>query len=134
MDIEELKRIIRLLKEEGLSEITLWDGDIRITVRQGGMAPAAPAPQAMEELQQEEETFTVAAPLIGTFYRRPSPEEDPFVEEGAQVEAGETLCVIEAMKVMNEIKAEEPGRLRRILVENGAAVEYGQALFLIERL
>ena len=136
MDIEELKQIIRLLKEEGLNEITLWDGERRITVRQGVTTPSevAEVSQAGGAPVQEEGTFAVTAPLVGTFYRRSSPEEEPFIVEGAQVEPGDTLCVIEAMKVLNEIKAGERGRLRRILVNDGDAVEYGQPLFLFEHV
>ena len=136
VEIEELKRIIGLLKEEGLSEITIWEGERRITVRQGGISPsvAAPPPETEEEVREEEGTFTVTAPLLGTFYSRPAPEEEPFVHPGAEVKVGETLCVIEAMKVMNEIKAEVPGRLKDILIEDGEGVEYGRPLFIFERV
>ena len=135
MEFEELKKIITLLKEEGLSEITLWEGQRRITVRQEGVAVtrAQTAQPVSASHAQDEATFTVSAPLVGTFYSRPSPEAEPFAEEGAQVEPGDTLCIIEAMKVMNEIKAERAGRLRQILIEDGEAVQYGQPLFLLER-
>ena len=135
MEFEELKKIIKLLKEEGLSEITLWEGEQRITVRQEGVvAPRGETTQPVSALHpQDEATFTVSAPLVGTFYRRPSPDAEPFAKEGAEVEPGDTLCVIEAMKVMNEIKAERAGRLRQTLVKEGEAVQYGQPLFLLER-
>jgi len=133
VDIEELKRIIRLLKEEGLSEITVCEGESRLTVRQEGITPKEAASHATREPGEHERVFTVIAPLVGTFYRRSSPEEEPFVAEGAKVEPGETLCIIEAMKVLNEIKAEEQGLLQQILVEDGETVEYGQVLFLFER-
>lgn len=131
--MEELREIIRLLKSEDLTEITVWEGDRRITVRRAPLGsphtdaePQSPAP--------EEGTFTLGASLVGTFYLRPSPDDPPFVEEGAQVKPGDTLGIIEAMKVLNEIKAERAGKLRRILVNEGAPVEYGQPLFLFEEV
>ncbi|MCD6082956.1 acetyl-CoA carboxylase biotin carboxyl carrier protein, partial [Candidatus Aerophobetes bacterium] len=81
----------------------------------------------------EEKLFSVRSPLVGTFYRAPSPEEEPFVEVGDEVTEGQTLCIIEAMKVMNEITSEVSGKVKKILVENGQPVEYDQELFLIER-
>jgi acetyl-CoA carboxylase biotin carboxyl carrier protein len=139
VDIEKLRQIIDLLKEEGLSEITVWEGEDRITVCQvpAGFWAGLPAhDRAVVEGDRRAEadrTFPLTAPLVGTFYRRPTPEDEPFVAEGNVVEAGDTVCIIEAMKVMNEIKAEAPGRLRRIMAEDGAPVEYGQALFIFER-
>ena len=128
--MEDLERIIELLKREGLTEITVWEGDRRITVKREPLSRHEPLTESAEE---ESETFTIGAPLVGTFYLRPSPDDPPFVEEGAEVSPGDTLCVIEAMKVLNEIKAERAGKLRRILVENGTPVEYGQPLFLFEK-
>ena len=134
MELGELREIIKLLKEEGLSEITVWEGERRVTVRQEGPGVASgEAPVVIDTVRNKAAGATaVSAPLVGTFYRRPSPDAEPFVEEGAQVEPGDTLCIIEAMKVMNEIKAESAGRLRQALVEDGEAVEYGQPLFLFE--
>ena len=142
MDIQELREIIRLLKDEGLTEITVSDGDQRVTVKQilhesfrpplslaSSAAPSAqPAPSGLPERE-----FHLTAPLVGTFHGRPSPEDDAFVSEGDLVQPGDTVCIIEAMKVMNEIKAEERGRLRHALLEDGAAVEFGQPLFVFER-
>ena len=135
MELDELREIIKLLKEEGLSEITLWEGEQRITVRQeGAVVTQGETSTPVSSLRnQDEGTTTVSAPLVGTFYRRSSPDAEPFVAEGAQVDPGDTLCIIEAMKVMNEIKAESAGRLRQALVEDGETVEYGQPLFLFER-
>lgn len=135
MELDELREIIKLLKEEGLSEITLWKGEQRITVRQEvAVVTQGEASASVSSLRnQDAGTITVSAPLVGTFYRRPSPDAEPFVAEGAQVDPGDTLCIIEAMKVMNEIKAESAGRLRQTLVEDGETVEYGQPLFLFER-
>ena len=141
MDENQLRELIRLLKEEGLTEITICEGDERITVRQDHAAPrivpvaqpeAAPAPEAPAPV--DDGTFPLTSPLVGTFYSRPSPEDEPFVAPGAIVAAGDVVGIIEAMKVMNEVHAEAPGRVRRILVEEGQAVEYGQDLVLLERL
>jgi len=143
VEIEQLREIIKLLKDEGLTEITLCDGDERITVKREGAAtvvapatPSAPSAVASESapLFEEPGTFSLPAPLVGTFFRRPSPDADPFAAPGAIVDVGDTVCIIEAMKVMNEIKAEAPGRVRRVLVEDGDAVEFGQALIVFEAL
>lgn len=134
MELAELRQIIQLLKQEGLSEITLWEGERRITVRQAVAGPKEERRQAAASSRlQDDRVFTVSAPLVGTFYRRSSPEAEPFVVEGAQVEPGDTLCIIEAMKVLNEIKAEKAGRLRQILAQDGEAVQYGQPLFSLEK-
>jgi len=131
VEIERLRKLIELLKEEGLTEITVWEGEDRYTVRRSPAGPAAPPAPKAEEIQ--EGTFTLTAPLVGTFYSRPSPEDEPFISPGDSVSPGDTVCVIEAMKVLNEIKAEQAGRLVRVLVEDGTPVEYGQALFVFER-
>jgi len=144
VELDQLRQIIELLKAEGLTEITVSEGDQRITVRRELSGPAAhavptapPVPEAARSTEDEEAapdgTFTLSSPLVGTFYRRPSPDVEPFVSSGDVVAAGDTLCVIEAMKVMNEIVAEEAGRVRQVLVEDGDAVEYGQSLFLFDR-
>ena len=137
--MQELKDIIQLLKEEGLTEITVSDGDQRVTVKR--VFQATPVPQTLltetptqpisSDLPERE--FHLTAPLVGTFYRRPSPDDEPFVATGDIVQEGDTICIIEAMKVMNEIKAEAPGRLRQALLDDGAVVEFGQPLFIFER-
>ncbi len=143
MELDQLQQIIELLKREGLSEITVWEGDQRITVKREQAAGPMPAPPASEVAEapptegvagEAEDTFTLDAPLVGTFYRRASPDAEPFAAPGDVVRPGDTVCVIEAMKVMNEINAEEAGRVRRILVDDGDPVEYGQALLVFERL
>ncbi len=136
VDLEELQRIIALLKEEDLTEITVSDGEKTITVRRD-LRPRMPsageqAPESAEERIAADDVIT--APLLGTFYNRPSPDEEPFVSEGDVVSAGDTLCIIDAMKVMNEIKAEFPARIVEVLVEDGAPVQYGQPLFRFERV
>ncbi len=132
--MEDVERLIELLKREGLTEITVWEGDRRITVKRESVPAISRNEPLPPEEDEDEGTFTLAAPLVGTFYLRPSPDDPPFVEEGAEVAPGDTLCIIEAMKVLNEIKAERGGKLRRILAKNGEAVEYGQPLFLFERI
>jgi len=136
VDLEELQRIIALLKEEDLTEITVSDGEKTITVRRDLRARVSAAgeqaPESAEEQIAADDVIT--APLLGTFYNRPSPDEEPFVSEGDVVSAGDTLCIIDAMKVMNEIKAEFPARIVEVLVEDGAPVQYGQPLFRFERV
>ncbi|HDL85341.1 MAG TPA: acetyl-CoA carboxylase biotin carboxyl carrier protein [Candidatus Acetothermia bacterium] len=136
MDLEELQQIIRLLKEEGLTEITVSNGDKRITVRREGdnrlLPRAAESEPGTEE--QDKDANVITAPLLGTFYSRPSPEDDPFVSEGDQISPGDTLCIIDAMKVMNEIKAEFAAKIVKALVEDGDPVQYGQPLFRFERI
>ena len=138
MDMDRLREIVQLLKDEGLTEITIAEGDARITVRRApvgparsaeplstGIAPAAAVPAG---------TVPITAPLVGTFYRRATPESPPLAEVGQIVHPGDTVCIIEAMKVMNEIKAEASGRVRSVQVEDGAPVEYGQVLFVLDPL
>ena len=143
MELDQLQQIIQLLKAEGLSEITVCEGDQRITVKQGLSGAAVRPPSApvrvepdhpAEGVEDLEDTLTLTAPLVGTFYRRPAPGDEPFVSPGDIVNPGDTLCFIEAMKVMNEINAEEVGRVRRVLADDGEAVEYGQLLFVFDRL
>ena len=141
--MDQLHEIVKLLKDQELTEITICEGEQRITVRQGGpvgvmptapSAPVAPVAETAPAPEIEEGTITLKAPLVGTFYRRPTPDDEPFVASGAIVEPGDTVCIIEAMKVMNEIKAEAHGRLLRVLVDDGAPVEYGQDLAVFEKL
>jgi acetyl-CoA carboxylase biotin carboxyl carrier protein len=141
VDIEELREIVRLLKQEQLSEITVSDGESTITVRQttGPAAPAAaahaaPAAASPAPAPAPPDGILLTAPLVGTFYRRPTPEDAPFVEAGQTVKPGDTVGLIEAMKVMNEIKAEKPGRLRAVMADDGVPVEYGQVLFVFDPL
>jgi len=135
VDTERLRELVRLLKEEALTEITICEGEERITVRQA--APGSGEGSSLDgthRIATDEGAITLTAPLVGTFYGRPSPDDEPFVVPGDIVQPGDVIGIIEAMKVMNEVKAEESGRLRRMLVQEGAAVEYGQALFVFERL
>jgi acetyl-CoA carboxylase biotin carboxyl carrier protein len=140
LNIEVLREVVRLLKDENLSEITVSDGESTLTVRQaigrgaGSGAGSQQTPAAPLTPEAAPDGLTLTAPLVGTFYRRPTPEDAPFVEPGQVVSPGDTVCLIEAMKVMNEIKAEFAGRLRVVMAEEGAPVEYGQVLFVFDPL
>ncbi|HET9324612.1 MAG TPA: acetyl-CoA carboxylase biotin carboxyl carrier protein [Gaiellaceae bacterium] len=140
---ERIREIVRIVQESGVAEIAIEEGGMRVSVRRREEAepsaalpvPSAPSEQDVAPSAIEPATdglVSVEAPMVGTFYRAPSPGAPPFVEEGAPVAAGQTLCILEAMKLMNEIKAEVDGIVRRIHVENGQPVEYGQVLFEIE--
>ena len=112
--------------------------DVSLTINEATPAPAAPAPSAAPAAPSAAPASNspsgtqVTSPMVGTFYRAPSPGADPFVEVGTQVKKGDTLCIIEAMKLLNEIEAEVSGTVKEILVDNGSPVEFGQPLFVIE--
>lgn len=154
MDLRKLKKLIDLVEESGISELELTEGEekVRISRNQPGgthgtmhyqpymqmAAPAAPAPQASataaapaEAAPAAIEGHVVKSPMVGTFYRSPSPESKAFVDVGSTVAVGDTLCIIEAMKLLNEIEADQAGVIKAILVENGQPVEYGEPLFII---
>ncbi len=147
MDIRKVKKLIELLEQSDVAEIEIHEGEESVRIsRHGSAAPvqmmypqiAAPAPlPAAEPAQDEDEDeepagHLVRAPMVGTFYRAPSPAAKSFVEEGQQVKIGDTLCIIEAMKILNQIESDKTGVIRRILVENGQPVEYNQPMFAIE--
>lgn len=159
MDLRKLKTLIDLVSESNVSEleITENEGKVRIvkTVPNANMPLAQAMPQVMYQAPQHspvedmppdsthigaksgaaKEEITgdaIKSPMVGTFYRAPSPGSEPFVKVGQVVREGDTLCIIEAMKILNEIDAEKSGTITRVLVENGQAVEYGQPLFIIE--
>lgn len=138
---------MRLMNETELSELSLELNDIKLTIRKGvpgaavvttpfratEQAPAA-APNVAAEpaaVAVNEQEILITAPMVGTFYRAPAPDAPPYVEVGDRVEIGQTLCIIEAMKLMNEIESEATGRLVRVLVENGQPVQYGDPLFVL---
>jgi acetyl-CoA carboxylase biotin carboxyl carrier protein len=143
--VELTRRLAALLAELGLSEVEVESGDVRVRVQRATApvlmpppAPAAAAPASADErslvadVVTSSTLVTVEAPMVGTFYRASSPTADPYVQEGDGVKEGQVLCIIEAMKLMNEIESKVGGRVARILVENGQPVEYGQPLFLID--
>ena len=152
MDLRKLKKLIDLVQESGIAELEITEGEEKVRIARGGtlqpapvlaaapVAAPAPAPAAAPVASAAPPAATTEAvpegkviksPMVGTFYRAPSPEAKPFVAVGDTVKEGQTVCVIEAMKLMNEIEAEWPGVVKAILVENGQPVEYGQALFVI---
>ena len=149
MDIRKVKKLIELLEESGISEIEISEGEesVRIsryprpgtvTMQAQAAAPAQAAPAAPTQAPAASAPpppmrgQQVTAPMVGTFYSGPAPGSKPFVEIGSEVKPGDTLCVIEAMKMMNQIESEFAGRVVSVLVENGSPVEFGQPLFLIE--
>lgn len=147
MDLRKLKKLIDLVQESGIGEIEITEGEEKVRIsRQGpGGAPVimtAPVMQvpvaasallpAVAEPPAEPAGHTLKSPMVGTFYRAPSPGAPSFVEVGQSVSKGQTLCIIEAMKLLNEIESDVSGTVKAILVENGQPVEYGQALFVIE--
>ena len=147
MDIRKVKKLIELLNESGIEEIEISEGEesVRISryAREAPVGAASPAPVAaaaaaepvaVEAVMPDPARggHEVTAPMVGTFYSGPAPAAKPFVEIGSEVSIGDILCVVEAMKMMNQIESEVAGRVVSILVENGAPVEFGQVLFIIE--
>ena len=150
MDLRKLKKLIDLVQDSGIAELEVTEGEekVRITrvnnapvqyaqpiMQATAAAPAAPtaAPAATETpAAANNQTNAVKSPMVGTFYRSPSPEAKPFVEIGQTVNVGDRLCIIEAMKLLNEIESDRAGVVKAILIENGQPVEYGEPLFIIE--
>ena len=143
---KEIQDLVEILNEQHLTEIEVQRGDVRIRVRRESGTAAnvqassstefgqPPQPSADFADRESSRLLTVASPVVGTFYRSSSPDVEPYVEEGDLVSRGQVLCIVEAMKLMNEIESEVDGRVVKILVENEAGVEYGQPLFVIEPL
>lgn len=159
MKIEEIKTIVKLMAENDLSEFKIEAEEMHLCIRRGptyGHAPMMPPPQIVHQAvqaavpapapvpqtdvqkaagaseQAAKKLNTIDSPIVGTFYRAPSPEAAPFVKVGDKVNADSVVCIVEAMKVMNEIKAEKGGVIKEILIENGIPVEFGQPLFVLE--
>ena len=148
MDLRKLKKLIDLVQESGIAELEITEGEEKVKIVKGGVvsvsappvmampmtapaaAPAAAAAPA-EAADASQDGHVVKAPMVGTFYRSPSPDAKVFVEVGQAVKEGDTICIIEAMKLMNEIEADASGVVKAILVENGQPVEYGQPLFIL---
>ncbi|EMS1660996.1 TPA: acetyl-CoA carboxylase biotin carboxyl carrier protein [Neisseria gonorrhoeae] len=138
MDLRKLKKLIDLVEESGIAEIEVTEGEEKVRITRtiaAAAAPvyAAPVPAAAPAAAPAARDLSDAqkSPMVGTFYRAPGPNAAAFVEVGQQVKAGDTLCIIEAMKLMNEIEAEKSGTVKEILVENGTPVEFGEPLFII---
>jgi acetyl-CoA carboxylase biotin carboxyl carrier protein len=151
MDLRKLKKLIDLVQESGIAELEITEGEEKVRINRVG-SPGHPGmmtiPQALTavaaapmtavitasaaaEAPAEPEGHIVKSPMVGTFYRSSAPGSKPFVEIGQNINAGETLCIIEAMKLLNEIEADQSGVVKKVLVENGQPVEYGQPLFII---
>jgi acetyl-CoA carboxylase biotin carboxyl carrier protein len=147
MDIRKVKKLIELLEESDVAEIEIHEGEESVRISRASttvVAPmaapvaaapvAAPAPAAAAPAAAEPEVqgHAVRSPMVGTFYASPSPDASAFVKEGDTVSAGQTLCIIEAMKILNQIESDKAGKITKILVENGQPVEFDQPLFIIE--
>ncbi len=144
MNLKEIKEIISLMNENGLAEVEVERQGARLKIRKAApepvvSVPPAAVPQAAPTAAvppppQESSAglVEIKSPMVGTFYRAPSPESPPFVEVGQTVEVGQVVCIVEAMKLMNEIKSEVRGRVAKVLVENAEPVEFGQVLFQVE--
>ncbi|MES2633333.1 MAG: acetyl-CoA carboxylase biotin carboxyl carrier protein [Pseudomonadota bacterium] len=151
MDLRKLKTLIDLVSESNVSELEITEAEGKVRIVKGGgvvmqqqvaqpamvhapqAAPAAAAPVAAAPAAVVADAgHTVKSPMVGTFYRSSSPGAKPFVEVGAQIKEGDTICIIEAMKILNEIEADKSGTVTKVYCENGQAVEYGQPLFIIE--
>ncbi len=158
MELDKIKELIEMMEANDLSELEIVDGQTRIKLKRGAsqgppqmvaMPQVVPAGGAVTNggeavagggaagaaeaaAKEDDNLIEIVAPMVGTFYPAPSPNAEPFVEVGAKVTDESVVCIIEAMKVMNEIKSEVKGTIKKVLVSNGQAVEYGQALFLVE--
>lgn len=153
MDIKEIQNLIKFVAKSGASEVKLEMGDIKITIKTGGEdskgettyiqqvpvqqhQPQQPAettqPKSETAVNEEDKYVIIKSPIIGTFYRKPSPDKPTFVEVGSSIKVGDPLCVIEAMKLFNEIESEVSGKIVKVLVDDSSPVEFDQPLFLID--
>jgi acetyl-CoA carboxylase biotin carboxyl carrier protein len=148
MDISEIRKLIRLVQQSDVTEIEVTEGESTVRISRQTMvttavatpqpvAAAAPvaatasAPATVAEEPSEDEEHVVKSPMVGTFYAASSPDDEPFVREGSTVKKGDVLCIVEAMKLMNEIEAEYDGVVKKVLVKNAQPLEYGQPIFVI---
>ncbi len=143
MELEDLKELIELLKDTDITELQVEKDGTKVKIKREKMLISLDMPghkpamhmekAAVSEAEEETQRLvTVTSPIVGTFYRSPTPEANPFIEIGARVAKGQVLCIVEAMKLMNEIESEIDGVVMKILVDNGQPVEYGEPLFLLE--
>jgi acetyl-CoA carboxylase biotin carboxyl carrier protein len=147
MDIRKIKKLIELVEESGITELEITEGEESVRISRGMVAQAAPVAYAAPQVVAPAATPTAAtaapvaaelsghilrSPMVGAFYRSSGPDTAPFVEVGQQVKVGDALCIVEAMKMMNQIQSDKAGVVKRILVENGDTVEFDQPMFIIE--
>ncbi len=144
MDIKKIRELVRILEGSSLTELTVREADLEISLSKLGSAPAAPAvypvpaapapaaPAAPAE--EEEETILITAPIVGTFYSAPAPDAPAYVKVGDHVKKGQTVCILEAMKLMNEIESDYDCEIQAVLVSNEQKVEYGQPLFRVRKV
>lgn len=147
MQIEEIKEIVELVKENELSELSLEDQGLKLSIKCGSevepqlvtqqpqpIAPAVPSEpeEGSADSDADSDLLEITSPIVGTFYRAPSPDADPFVTTSQEVDQESVVCIVEAMKVMNEVKAEVSGKIVKILVEDATSVQFGQPLFLVD--
>ena len=151
MEIKDIKRIVELMKSNDLTEFSMKDDDIELALKRGNNEPqvvyaapaaatpsapvpaaAAPSAAAPADAGEDEGLIEIPSPIVGTFYRKPAPDADNFAQVGTEVTEDSVVCIIEAMKVMNEIKAEVKGVIKKVLVDDTTPVQYGQPLFLVE--
>lgn len=146
MDLEKIEGLVRIIENSSLTEFTLKEGDLKITMSKldhppvvaAGM-PVAPAPApaseaSAAEAEEEDEKLFITSPIVGTFYSAPAPDAPAFVKVGDQVKNGQTVCILEAMKLMNEIQSDFDCEIEAVLVSNEQKVEYGQPLFRVKKL
>lgn len=147
MDLEKIEGLVKIIENSSLTEFTLKEGDLKITmskldnppvvaagVPMAAAAPAAAPEEASAEEEAEEETLFITSPIVGTFYSAPAPDAPAFVKVGDQVKNGQTVCILEAMKLMNEIQSDFDCEIEAVLVSNEQKVEYGQPLFRVKKL
>ncbi len=150
MELKDIKKVVQMMKENDLTEFLLEDDDCTLQLKRGASeapqlvaapqmvaapaaAPAAAAPVAVEAAPAADDgLIEITSPMVGTFYRSPSPDSDVFIEVGSQITEDSVVCIVEAMKVMNEIKADVKGTIKKILVDNATPVQFGQPLFLVD--
>ena len=157
MRIDEVRRLIRLVEESEISELEVWkwwgririrkgavqNGNSEVIVQKSGFIPAVstslehhaappPSPEPTPPASEDRGLIAIKSPMVGTFYRAHAPDAEPYIQIGDSVEPGQTVCIIEAMKLMNEIQSEARGKIARVLVENATPVEFGQDLFLVK--
>lgn len=153
MDIKKINKIINIMEEKNITEFSLEEEGIKICLKRGGNVsyeaisaiPVVKQPSFTETVVSQvskkelvelakEDYLTVSSPMVGTFYRAASPDSPPYVDVGTVVEVGQVLCIVEAMKLMNEVKSEHRGKIAKILVDNGTPIEYEQNLFFLEKI